>query len=197
MGNSRDIWGLRRYGAVCNIPGVVAMAKEARGNGYWVAAKRTGWAAIGLAVFVGIPEGMRWKNGGAFSNPSFGAATTVIPESPVQTTPAPPAPSGNFNINQQGGVNSQTYINQAPERLKLTDALETELLANIPKDKAIKLIVAGSNSDADVGIQIGNFLRANGYSVGISHVGILIPAPDHPLTWVAATSTLIVAPSAR
>ncbi|WP_146101829.1 hypothetical protein [Rhodopila globiformis] len=124
-----------------------------------------------------------------------GAEPTASP-SPAVSVP-PIGASGNFNFNQSGGVVNQTYINQAPGKLEFSDALGTELLAKIPKGKPITVIVTGSRSDIQIGHQINNFLVANGYQTRFSIIGMMIPQPDRPITWDAATSELVVAPSVR
>jgi hypothetical protein len=158
--------------------------------------KRVCGVIVGLVVFVAVPETVRAINGGVLFSPSLGGHGIVLAQAPSSPTP-PPGASGNFNYNQQGGVANQTYINQAPPKLTFSDALGAELLAKLPKDKPINLMVVGSNSDAAVGMQIADFLTANRYKVQISRIGVLVPPPDHPLTWVAASSSLIIAANVR
>ena len=107
--------------------------------------------------------------------------------------------SGNFSINQQGGSLTQNYINQVPEKLKFTDALCTELLAKIGKDKPLRIIAVGSSSDQIVGQQINTFLRANGYETSLMTVGVMGPPPDQALTLSEFPNArqLVVAPSIR
>ncbi len=109
----------------------------------------------------------------------------------------PPGASGNFNLGQSGGNNYQLYINQAPQKLKFTAALGAQLLARIPKDKPMTIDCVGSKSDLTVADQIISFLVQNGYDArpGSLTTGIINPAPERPLTWDVATSTLTVAPN--
>ena len=92
-----------------------------------------------------------------------------------------PQGSGNFSINQQGGTVNQTYINQNQPKLTFTDAIAHELLSKIPNDKPIRVRAVGSVSDLQVGIQIANFLKKNGYKVELDTIGILAPPPEHAL----------------
>jgi hypothetical protein len=195
MGIPSDFRGNRWHSSIRNIPDVVGMVQKAREDGRRKAMKRVCGALVGLVVFVAAPETVRAINGGIIFSPSLGGRKTVLAQAPSITPPS--GASGNFNYNQQGGVTNQTYINKAPQKLTFSDALGAELLAKLPKDKPINLMVVGSNSDASVGAQIADFLTANGYKVQISRIGILVPPPDHPLTWVAASSSLIVAASAQ
>lgn len=159
--------------------------------------KRIVGVVVGLIVFIGVPEAVRAVNGGVIVNPSIAEPKTVLVQALSPPAAPPPGATGNFNYNQQGGVTNQTYINEAPPKLSFSDALGAELLSKIPKDKPINLMIVGSNSDAEVGMQIANFLTTNGYKVQISRIGMLVPPPDHPLTWVASSSSLIVAASIR
>jgi hypothetical protein len=153
-----------------------------------------GVAGAALGGSVAIWAGYAVHDMAAYSQqPTPGASMSDESKQPSST----PNQSGNFNSNQQGGVTNQTYINQAPEKLKFTDALGAELLARLPKDKPITIRAVGSQSDQMVGIQIANFLKSNGYHIMIGLYGGISPPPDHPLTWNAIALELTVAPSVR
>jgi hypothetical protein len=149
-------------------------------------------AVAGAAILLGATE--RWHGRVQAQPPTNQPGGNMTNGSDQRPSPGA---SGNFNINQQGGNSYQTYINQAPEKLRFTDALGAELLTKIPKDKPISVVATGSASDLSVGQQIYNFLITNGYQVPLTTVGVLVPPLDRPLTRNAAASVLTVAPSVR
>ena len=118
----------------------------------------------------------------------------ISPLSAQPTQPSLSGASGNFNFNQQGGTVNQTYVNQAPPKLKFTEALGAEVVAKLPRDKPIRVAAVGSKADQAVGVEFANFLQSRGYTVTLALIGIMGPPPDHPLTWDADASQLIVAP---
>lgn len=110
-----------------------------------------------------------------------------------------PLPSVNGNCNAIGNNNSacNTY-NLGHTRLRFSRSLGAELLAKLPKGNPITIETVGSPSDWNVGVEIANFLFANGYNIArFDRIGVLSPPPDHPLEWNQKTSTLIVAPSVQ
>ena len=121
---------------------------------------------------------------------------SVPPVSPLPPGGGLHAPN-NTGIVTQGQTGNNTIINHGTEKLKFTDILGQELLAKVPMGKPVNVRAIGSPSDQNVGIQIANFLRANGYQVEISVIGGVSPPPDHALTWDASRSQLNVAPSVR
>jgi hypothetical protein len=122
--------------------------------------KYVGFFTFGGLLFAGLPEAARYWHGGAFAE-----GEKIIP---IGQNSIPPGMSGNFNFNQQGGTNYQTYINQLPPKLSLTAQVEQELLANLPKDKPITIIATGSLSDLQVGVQIGISLQQMGIKLLLS-----------------------------
>jgi hypothetical protein len=144
---------------------------------------------VGAAVFLGAAE--LW-HGQVAAQPADNQHGETMTRAIGQ-----PGASGNFNLSQQGGNNYQTYINQVPEKLKLTDSLRAKLLAKLPRDKTITVQAVGSQSDQMVGKQISDFLAANGYRVVLNRIGVISPPPNSAIAWNANGAELTVAPSVR
>jgi hypothetical protein len=107
----------------------------------------------------------------------------------------PPSINGNCNNIGSNNFNCNT-LNVVPQKLRFTDAVGEQLLSTIPKG-LVNVQAVGSLSDQNVGFQIANFLKSHGYFVQISRIGQMMPPPDRPLMWDAASATLTVAPSVR
>jgi len=83
------------------------MGTEAGNNGWRQATKYAVWMAVGLIVFVGVPEGSRWINGGAFGQPNPNAIAQVSPPSVYQNS------TGDCSPNIYGSGNT-TNCNTLP-----------------------------------------------------------------------------------
>lgn len=126
------------------------------------------------------------------------AMIVALQATPAMSQPSPrisaPNNQGIVTENQSGGTN---IIYRTHPKLQFSGEIGSELLKTIPKGKPVVVQAVGSNSDAQVGIQIAEFLRANGYKVDLWRIGMMSPPPDHPLEWNPRNSTLIVAPGAQ
>ena len=126
----------------------------------------------------------------------FGSIASIAAiRSPAAAQP-PPSINGNCNNFGNHNTNCNTF-NFGPQKLQFTDALGAVLLAKLPKENGIDILAVGSPSDWNVGQQIYDFLKSNGYQVSIQRAGVLAPPPDGPLVWNTQNSVLTVAPSAR
>lgn len=95
---------------------------------------------------------------------------------------SPPHINGNCNNFGNNNFNCNQVID--PRRLELTDPLKELLLQDVPKDKPGEVNIIGpSPADREVGMDILNFLKANGYSVRLGYMaGFANPSPDYALT---------------
>jgi hypothetical protein len=98
----------------------------------------------GASIVVGASEPLRWVVSGA-------QAQSQLPHEPSDGQMPrghniPPGVSGSFNFGQRSGNNYQTYINQTLKKLKLTDAVDAELLAKLPREKPLTIQSVGSPS---------------------------------------------------
>ena len=153
--------------------------------------------------FVGAPVGCSVASWAGYVAHDMSASAQPLPQPREETnmndTPnQSSSPTGSFNYNQQGGTTNQTYINQALPDLTFTPQLGVALVAQIPKDKAIHVFLAGpKQSDLLTGIKIRDFLIANGYKITFDSVMMTLPPPEQKLSWDPTTSVLTTSPSAK
>lgn len=111
----------------------------------------------------------------------------------------PPSVKGNCNNFGNNNFNCNTF-NLAPRKMQFTDEVKSQLLSSLPKGRpGIVKIVGAAQEEHQIGHQILDFLLANGYDVKLGdEVGAVMPAPEHPLTFLEPPGEnswiLIVAP---
>jgi hypothetical protein len=113
-------------------------------------------------------------------------------------TPPPINAPDNRGIITQGQSGGTNIINQAVPDLVFTPQVAADLLAKIPKGKPIFIEIIGPKpSDIATGIQIKDFLIANGYQVKYSSAMNRLPQPPYQLEWNPTASVLTIAPSVK
>lgn len=77
------------------------------------------------------------------------------------------------------------------QQFEFTSDIAAELLAKVPKNKAIDVEIIGSQRSQQIGQNIVGFLRANGYSISeVITIGMKVPPPSGPLSLEGNTLTI-------
>lgn len=154
---------------------------------------------IALCVWVGrhgLAEAQAPSSSGITApnstSPIIGGANSGVS---IQNSPI----NGNCNAQGAGTTACSTY-DAAPQKLIFSEALKTEILNKIPKNKPGNIGIIGNASDRRVGFEIFNFMKQSGYNVSDPITAEQsIPMPNSPITFTDNPSSwmLVIAPSAR
>ena len=212
MGNPAIIWTF----ASC-----LAAASFARG--VIMKAERSvfaefGWYTIGAFCLVGaailwvsLEKEIMWQHkvvlgtvGAVFGALACLTAGEFFHPSTAQAQSQPPnggtncIVNGNNNFNGRDGINCNTF-NIGPQRLTFTEDIARQLIGKMPSKKPITLMSTGSNADQQVAGQYQAFLESNGYTVHRTSIGMMVPPPDHKITFSETPQEyqIVIAPSAQ
>ena len=102
------------------------------------------------------------------------------------------------NCNNFGNNNFNCNVIN-PGRTEFSQEIGDQLLVHMTEKKPVELRTVGNALNQAVGDQIQQFLGAHGFMVNRAHIGVIVPPPDQPFTFMDSTNSYIitVAPSAH
>lgn len=99
--------------------------------------------------------------------------------------------SGDTYNNSGNNYGHMGPVHIGRQRFVFTPVIEQEILAKVPRNNPLPVWIVGSMSAQQVGHEIVNFLRANGYVVSeVNTAGMMSPPPSGPLTYDGQTITI-------
>jgi hypothetical protein len=116
----------------------------------------------------------------------------------AQSPANPPGCSNSAGGNNSGSMTNNCVFNVAPQRLRFSSELGSQLLSAMPEKRKVHLQSIGGQADQAVASEIQSFLEQNGYPVERTAIGMMAPPPDHKISLGsdAGSYVLVVAPSA-
>jgi hypothetical protein len=121
-------------------------------------------AAVGVLVFVGLPETARWLNGGAFAQGDVSGSASVIAQNSIGSI------TNNQGIVTQGQSGGTNVIVAKPPPREIDNEFRDFIRQHFPEKskEMVPMVLVGDDEPerTHFASEIADFLRSDGYKVG-------------------------------